>query len=579
MYQVYFVHQDTVYETEGGLLSQVCADAGFPLNLVCGGHGTCGKCRVDILKNGVRESVLACHETVESDLKVWLTEEQVSRSASIMTEGVTGYRTALSPSVSKECRTKRELTPEHCGAYLSGCSVPVLRRFAALSADNAVKEVTFVRCQDTILSVEPGDTTGQLYGAAVDIGTTTVVLYAYDLGSGDLLATESALNGQIACGADVISRILHTLEASGGVEELNHYILDTINSLLHTVEKQVPGFCENLYHMVLCGNSTMQHLFLGLHPAGLSVDPFVNITADTVRCSGAETGLAMSPYGMVEFLPLLGGFVGADTSAVLLTLPEDAENCLMIDLGTNGEIAVGGHGVYKVASTACGPALEGGNIACGMRGTTGAIEKISLQDGRVSCKVIGDAEPRGLCGSAIIDAVAELLRAGIVDESGRLLTAEEYAESHPGSPLLAHMRDLSEFDPAFFFAEGSHPVYISQKDIRQIQLAKSSIHSGCVTLLAENGLEPGDVSALYLAGAFGNYIDIDNALYIGLLPAVPRDRIRSIGNGAGQGVRLGLLDQSHLERCRRLAERAEHVELATNPRFMEEYIMNMNFWI
>lgn len=579
MYRVHFVRQDVVYETEGGLLSQVCADAGYPLNLVCGGHGTCGKCRVEVLRNGAREQVLACHEKVESDLEVWLTDEQVSRSAAIMTAGTTGHAITLAPSVSKECRSKRELIPEHCGAYLSGCGVSVLRRFAALAADSAVKDVTFVRSGDTVLTVEAGDTTDRLYGAAVDIGTTTVALYAYDLNTGKLLATESALNGQIARGADVISRILHTLQTPDGVEELNRYVLETINGLLHTVEQQVPGFCRDLYHMVLCGNSTMQHLFLGLHPAGLSVDPFVNVTADLVRCSGATSGLDMNPDGVTEFLPLLGGFVGADTAAVLLTLPEEAENCLMIDLGTNGEIAVGGRGGYTVASTACGPALEGGNIACGMRGTTGAIEKISLRDGQVRLQVIGGGEPQGLCGSAIIDAVAELLRCGIVDESGRMLTAEEYAESHPGSPLLAHLRNLDEFDPAFFFTEGAHPVYISQKDIRQIQLAKSSIHSGCVTLLAENGLEPGDVTTLYLAGAFGNYIDIDNALYIGLLPAVPRERIRSIGNGAGQGVQLGLLDWSHLERCRRLPMGVTHLELAASPRFMEEYIMNMNFWI
>ena len=579
MYRIHFVRQDVTYETEGGLLSQVCADAGYPLNLVCGGHGTCGKCRVEVLRDGVRGSMLACREMVESDLEVWLTDEQVSRSASIMTEGSTGHRVVLTPSVSKDCHSKQDLLPEHCGAYLSGCSIPVLRRFSTLAADASVSEITFVRSGDAVLTVEPGNTTGRLFGAAVDIGTTTVALYAYDLTTGKLLATESALNGQIARGADVISRILHTLQTPDGVEELNHYVLETINGLLHTVEEQAPGFCKDLYHVVLCGNSTMQHLFLGLHPSGLSVDPFVNVTADMVRCSGAESGLDMAPAGVTEFLPLLGGFVGADTAAVLLTLPEEAENCLMIDLGTNGEIAVGGHGTYKVASTACGPALEGGNIACGMRGTTGAIEKVSLQDGQVRIKVIGDVEAQGLCGSAIIDAVAELLRAGIVDESGRMLTAEEYAEIHPDSPLLPRLRNLDEFDPAFFFTEGEHPVYVSQKDIRQIQLAKSSIHSGCVTLLAENGLEPGDVTTLYLAGAFGNYIDIDNALYIGLLPAVPRERIRSIGNGAGQGVRLGLLDRSHLERCRRLPEHVEHLELATSPRFMEEYIMNMNFWI
>ncbi len=576
MYQVHFVRQNTTVETNGGLLSQVCAEAGYPLDLVCGGRGTCGKCRVEILRGGERTSVLACQEQVTSDLEVWLTDEQISRCASIMTGGTTGNRISLAPSVSKICRTRRELLPDHCGAYLSGCGLPVLRRFSALMADDTVKEVTFIQYGDTVLDVEPGDTTQTLYGAAIDIGTTSLALYAYDLLTGELLAAESALNGQIACGADVISRILHTLQNPGGLTELNHYVLETINGLLHTVEQQVPGFCKNLYHAVLCGNSTMQHLFFGLHPKGLSVDPFVNITADRIHCSGSLAGLHMAPAGTVDFLPLLGGFVGADTTSVLLTLPEDADRCLMIDLGTNGEIAVGCGGHYQVASTACGPALEGGNIACGMRGTSGAIEKISLRDGQIHLQVIGNTEPKGLCGSAIIDAVAELLRAGIIDESGRMLTAEEYAQDHPDSPFLTHLRSLEPFNPAFFFTSGEDPVYISQKDIRQIQLAKSSIYSGCITLLGEAGLVPEDVVDLYLAGAFGNYIDIDNALYIGLLPAVPKERIHSIGNGAGQGVRMALLDREYLEHCRRLPEKTTHLELAANPRFMEEYIMNMN---
>ena len=178
MYRIHFVRQDVTYETEGGLLSQVCADAGYPLNLVCGGHGTCGKCRVEVLRDGVRGSMLACREMVESDLEVWLTDEQVSRSASIMTEGSTGHRVVLTPSVSKDCHSKQDLLPEHCGAYLSGCSIPVLRRFSTLAADASVSEITFVRSGAAVLTVEPGNTTGRLFGAAVDIGTTTVALYA-----------------------------------------------------------------------------------------------------------------------------------------------------------------------------------------------------------------------------------------------------------------------------------------------------------------------------------------------------------------------------------------------------------------
>lgn len=578
MYQIHFVNQNVTYETAGGVLSTVCAEAGFPLNLVCGGSGRCGKCRVEILRGGVRETVLACKTQVDGDLSVYLDEGQLSHAgAEIMTEGVLLQRSALRPAVTRRTLSRRELLPEHCGAYLRQCRLPVLRRFSALAADPAVQQMTLTCYRDEVIAVEAGEAGGGLFGGAVDIGTTTVALYLYDLAAGRPVYTGSALNRQIACGADVISRILHAQQSPEGLRELNGQILEGINALLAEAEETCPGLRAGLFHMVLCGNSTMQHLFLGLNPAGLAVDPFVNVTADVVRCSGEESGLDMAPGGVVEFLPLLGGFVGADTAAVLLTLPEDTEGCLMVDLGTNGEIAVGGSAGYRVASTACGPALEGGNIACGMRGAAGAIERVSLRDGQVRLQVIGGGTPRGLCGSAIIDAVAELLRAGILDESGLMCTADEYARRCPGSGLAAHLGATGEGITAFFFTRGEHPVYLSQQDVRQIQLAKSAIYSGCVTLLAESGIAPEDVSNLYLAGAFGNYIDVDQALYIGLLPPVPRERIRSVGNGAGQGARLCLLDSAHLDRCETLPARVEHIELAASPRFMEEYIMNMNF--
>lgn len=579
MYQIQFPNQNAACETEGGLLSKVCADAGFPLNLVCGGRGRCGKCQVEILRNGQRETVLACKTEVDSDLTVYLTDGQLSHAAAeIMTEGRALRQSQLRPAVSKRCLSRQELLPEHCGAYLRRCALPVLRRFSALISDPEVREITLTYYREELIAAEPGDTTGRLFGAAVDIGTTTVALYLYDLASGQPVYTGSALNRQIACGGDVISRILHAQQSAEGLAELNRQILEGLNVLLAEAEGGHPGLRESLYHVVLCGNSTMQHLFLGLNPSGLAVDPFVNVTADVVRCSGEEAGLDMASGGVVEFLPLLGGFVGADTTAVLLTLPEDSADCLMIDLGTNGEIAVGGTAAgYRVASTACGPALEGGNIACGMRGANGAIEKVSIQDGEVRLKVIGGGVPQGLCGSAIIDAVAELLRAGVLDDSGLMLTAEEYGKSHPGSPLTARLGKREDGVTVFYFTQGEHPVYLSQQDVRQIQLAKSAIYSGCVTLLAESGLEPEAVTSLYLAGAFGNYINVDNALYIGLLPGVPRDRIHSVGNGAGQGARLCLLDSAHMDRCEPLAARVEHVELAASPRFMEEYILNMNF--
>ena len=578
MYCIKLPNQNTAFETPGGAtISQSCAAAGFPMDLVCGGRGTCGKCAVQIERNGIRETVLACRTVVDCDMTVYLEEQQLTRDASIVTEGRSAHRARFSPAISKRCFSKEELLPSHCGSYLKSASIGFMRNFSRLISDSSPEKITLVSFRGELLAAEPGDTAALLYGGAIDIGTTSVVLYAYDLNTGALLNTVSALNGQIVRGADVISRILHTQQSEDGLSELNGYIRDTICTLLDQTEEKIPGFRSRLYHLVLCGNSTMQHLFLGLDPYGLSLAPFVNITADAVRCSGAEAGIEMPEGGVVEFLPLLGGFVGADTTAVLLTLPTGTGPCLMVDLGTNGEIAVGSSAGYRVASTACGPALEGGNIACGMRGMEGAIERVSLQDGKLTCRVIGGTEPLGLCGSAIIDAVAELRRAGIIDETGRLLPRDEFLAEHPDSPLADYLGEAGEYNTAFYFTRGDRPVYLSQHDVRQIQLAKSSIFSGCMTLLEEAGLSPDQLDALYLAGAFGNYIDIDRALEIGLLPPVPRERILSIGNGAGQGVQMCLLDQGEMDRCKALPASVEHVELATNPKFMETYIMNMNF--
>lgn len=573
-FNIKFVNQKKDITVEGGTLADACALAGFPLNLVCGGKGTCGKCSVTVKRNGKLQKVLACKTIVDRDEEVYLEASDYEHKGSVLTKSnLKGLN--IAPSVKKVYRSKVSLEPEHCGAFLENVSVPVMRKFAAMSSAFDFEGCTFVYFLDDIIDIQEGDTTDKCYGAAIDIGTTTVVVYLYDLVSNKLISTKSGLNKQIVHGADVITRNVFVQEKTENLSEMRELIRDTINEMLEEAADE--NVRENLYHMVLCGNSTMQHLFYGLNPANLGVSPFANITAQAVFSKGKEMELHCAKEAVIEFLPLLGGFVGADTAAVILTLENTDSKYLMVDLGTNGEIAVGNYDGFFVSSTACGPALEGGNIACGMRGTNGAIEKISLADDKVELKVIGNTMPVGLCGSAIIDAVAELRRVGLVDEAGTLLSAEEYEKIHPGSSFTARLKEVEEYNLAFYFTEGEKPVYLCQQDIRQIQLAKSSIYSGCVTLLGEYGIDVDKVDALVLAGAFGNYIDIDNALSIGLLPPVAREKIISIGNGAGQGVQSILLDKSFREKLEQIPKKTTHVELAENPNFMDEYILNMNF--
>lgn len=625
-YQVYFINQKKTLTVDGGTVAASCKKAGFPLNLVCGGNGTCGKCAVNIKYNTKQEiqKVLACQTNITEDMTIYLEKSDYVQKASVLTKSVP-LELELRPSISKKYLTKKEILAKlkkegtffqqdiksqgipsqntnapdiqfqnvasqdmksqnninfpNANFWNSQVLLPIMQKFATLNADRNFSGCTLVYFQEQIIGIEDGDTTTCCYGAAADIGTTTVALYIYNLNTGKLVTVKSALNKQTIYGADVISRNATVRDNPEMLLNMREAIVDTLNEMFTEAVSEYPDLKDNIYHVVLCGNSTMQHLFYGLNPYYLGVNPFANITKEAIITPGKEAGLQCNENSIVEFLPLLGGFVGADTTSVLLTLTKEKKKYLMVDLGTNGELAVGSYPDFLVASTACGPALEGGNIACGMRGTTGAIEKISLKNNRLTYKVIGDTEPKGLCGSAIIDAVAELRRVGLIDETGTLLGPDEYRRINPFSPLIKHLHEAEEYNMVFYFTESSEkkpPVYISQKDIRQIQLAKSSIYSGCIALLEEANISLEQVDALILAGAFGNYIDIDNALSIGLLPNITREKIISIGNGAGQGVQSLLLDKSYRFRAKQISQNCTHLSLAENKKFMDEYIKNMN---
>jgi uncharacterized 2Fe-2S/4Fe-4S cluster protein (DUF4445 family) len=323
----------------------------------------------------------------------------------------------------------------------------------------------------------------------------------------------------------------------------------------------------------------MQHLFFKLRPDRLGTRPFTSITKDYVQCFGEDTDLNYPDRCKILFLPLLGGFVGADTTAVLLAAGNKDSFKLVVDLGTNGEIAAGSKDVYIVASAACGPALEGGNISCGMRGTVGAVEHFKIEEDSCVLDVIGDAEPEGICGSGIIDITAEMLRNSIIDNTGKMLTSNEYKELNPESSLFRNLRTIDGENCFMIYEsrdESERKIFMTQKDVRQVQLAKSAICSGCLAVLKALGKSSSDVEEAMVAGAFGSYINMHNALYIGLLPhGLPE--IKSIGNGAGKGASMFLLDRKMKEICNNITDASSHYELADDNYFSVEYIRNMNF--
>ena len=576
-YKISFINQKlTIEAEEGTTISKSCEMAGFPLDLVCNGRGTCGKCKVTIEKNNEKSIVLACTTKIKSDLNIYLNLSDYNRKANILETNTIDDSYEFKPSVTKIYVDIKNIKKENSGEYLRGCDLNILKKFSDLIHQHDCKGITFIMFENYIIDMQLNDTTAYLYGAAVDIGTTSVVVYIYDLNTGKSLKTYSNLNMQISFGADVISRIYYA-DNKTGLDELTSKIIQTINNMVNKADFELSYFKDNLYNIVLCGNSTMQHLLFNLRPDSLGVSPFVNIINDYIECWGSDLSINCANRCKIVFLPLLGGFVGGDTTSVLLTVESDDKDKLIIDLGTNGEIAVGNMNRYIVASTACGPAFEGGSIECGMRGSNGAIQNFKIEDDKVRIRVIGDTYPIGICGSGIIDITCELLRENIIDNTGRMATKEEFVSKRPESELCENLTPINGINSFVIFSHDDRKVYITQKDIRQVQLAKSSIYSGCTSLIEAYGTRLEDLDEIVIAGAFGNYIDVDNAISIGLLPSIDKSKITSIGNGAGKGVCMHLLNKDMKKKCDEIVKNSVHYELANDQKFTDGYIMNMNF--
>jgi uncharacterized 2Fe-2S/4Fe-4S cluster protein (DUF4445 family) len=587
----------------GTLLSEACIDAGIFLDLVCGGEGICGKCRVLIRQEDRMESVLACRKEVTESITVILPEEALKQQeVPILENGDEVWRLPaghFKPAIQKIYVDKAALTVSSEITHVNRIrqlvtgnqkmmygedltlSYPAMKQLDFHLHNPAVDGFTLVTDRGQVIDIQAGDTTPHLYGAAVDIGTTTLVLYLYDMCTGRLLGVYSDRNPQGFWGADVISRIMHCTTHEVGTNELQHSVIGAINDMIRKAGVAIPGVETNLYHFMVCGNTTMQHLFHGYRPKDLGQSPFRALHHETIESRGMDLGLRCPLNARITFLPLIGGFVGADTTAVLLSVRQDQCKRLIIDLGTNGEIAVGSEERYRAASTACGPAFEGAGLSCGMRASAGAIEGLEVIDGKLVVRIIGDGLAAGICGSGVVDLVSVLRRNGILESSGRLLDRSTFQQRHSQNELaerLIKVEGLNAFMAVSPDESTSNKgVYVTQKDIRQIQLAKSAIYTGCLMLLERSGIKGEELDEILLAGAFGNYIHIGNAQQIGLLPQFKGVLTRSVGNAAGTGVQRALLDQREEIRSRELADRVIHVELAADPEFQAKYLSHLAF--
>lgn len=595
MVKVRIEPQGIVGETrkDGERLSDVLDRAGVSLETVCGGRGKCGQCRV-IVREGeaapteedrkaisqddlVKGSRLACALRVLSDMVVEIPTESARNKQVILEEAIA--RVDLKPAVRTFVLSVPKASLEHQVSDLERVRYALSRhsetrfRFSLRtlkSLPTAIRSsdrLRLVARGDEVLDILPGYENG-VYGIAVDIGTTTVVAYLIDLNSGDCVSVSSRMNPQIAHGDDVISRITFALRNPEGAGILQNQITACINEL---VGECCAGACvdrEEVFEVVVVGNTAMHHLFFGLDTSNLGRSPFVPVTSDPVEARSADLGIGIGVGGYVYSLPNVAGFVGADHMGVLLAsrLWESERTQMVIDIGTNGEISVGGRSGVASTSCAAGPALEGANIRSGMRATTGAIDHLKIsEDFEVTYSTINGGRPRGLCGSAVVDAVSEMFRAGIIGPNGRI-------RKDMGIKGVQVVNGETHFVLAPPEESGSgQAVSITQKDIGEVQSAKAAMYAGATILMEVMGVCQDDLDAILLAGAFGNYISPKSAMGLGVFPEVPLSKVKQIGNAAGSGAKIALLNEDARDQALQLARRIKFIELAARPEFQDRF--------
>jgi uncharacterized 2Fe-2S/4Fe-4S cluster protein (DUF4445 family) len=579
---------------------EAASAAGLPLQTPCGGQGRCGKCLVQVRgaaegPTAVEQAVLtgeqiadgwrlACQARVAGEAEVTVPESSLLVEHRIMVEGAE-REVEVRPNIAKTALQLPRPSAEDARADVTrlldalGGAVRAPERAGALqSLPGVLREsrfhVTAVTAGGELLAVEPGDTSDNCYGLAVDIGTTTVVAYLCHLPSGKCVASAADLNSQAQYGDDVISRIGYAGSAGDGLGALSRAVVAVVNGLVERACGEAGVSPEAIYELSVVGNTCMGHLFLGVPPAGLGSLPFAPAFRSARAVRAIDLGIAVNPGALVYLVPSIGGFVGSDTVGVILAGELDRSDHLRVavDIGTNGEIVAARDGEIYAASAAAGPAFEGARISQGMRAALGAIDRVEIGED-VSYHVIGEVAPRGLCGSGLVDAVAELVRLGIVTEAGRMLSRREAS----GLPEKVAERLVGKGAEVRFVlawpdeAWGGEGVAVTAGDVRETQLAKAALYGGMELLLEELGARPGDIEELLLAGAFGNYIRRESAVGIGLIPALRADRIRSIGNGAGVGARLVLCSTEERRRAEEIARRVQHVDLSARKDFYDRF--------
>jgi uncharacterized 2Fe-2S/4Fe-4S cluster protein (DUF4445 family) len=585
-------------------LLELANRAGAGIEAACGGKGRCGKCRVKISGDasppdeserellGAEKSEscrLACQTYVKGPASVWIPEASRLHRQVILTAG-SDYNVELDPGVRtldiqvplpdlQDPSADRERMLDTLNRAWDGdpgieweTPLSILRGLEGkLRSDSGRLSVTADR-EGKILDIRPGNAAACL-GLAVDLGTTTVVVYLVDLFDGKVLGVQADMNPQVADGEDVVSRISLCQQAPENLTRHSRMVRECIARLAADVCREAGADPGRIFDCTVVGNTAMHHIFLGLNPAHLAMAPYTPVVSAGLTVRSAELDLGLAKEARVYLPPVKAGFVGADAVAMAMALDADQtdEPTLMVDLGTNGEIVLATRDRILCCSTAAGPAFEGGHILWGMRGAPGAVDGVRLApaDGAPELSVIGGLAPRGICGSGLVSLVSQLVAAGAVTPDGA------FAPGIP-SPRLREGPGGSEFVLAVAQETGTgRDLVLTHRDLAQLQLAKAAIHAGISLMMDEMGVSR--ISRVLLAGAFGNYLDPADACGIRMLPGVTADRVTAVGNAAGAGAVMALVSRAQRTRARTLVDQMEYLELAVHPRFNEAYLDGMAF--
>lgn len=572
---------------------------GLAIDSTCGGHGTCKKCKIQVLEGEVPVSRLdiraftpeqlkdgwrlACVSRANSNLKIDVPPLATRPKAA--TVGV-GRQVILRPGVQKrfvqltepslhDQRTDLDRLRDGASDLEFDADLTVLRTLPTILRSSNF-QVTAVVVGNKLIAVEAGDTSEQNYAIGIDLGTTTVVATLLDLVTGTPMAVKSMLNKQQPFGADVISRISATMMDPQAAGLMQKAALDTFNELISEVCSEAGISSNQVYATSIAGNATMVQLLLGVDPEPVGVAPFITASQTWPIMTAGEIGIDILPTARCYIFPSFGAYVGGDIVAGVLAtgMDRDKRTRLLIDVGTNCEIVLSNGETILSTAAPAGPAFEAASIACGMRAADGAIEVVQITDGDLVLGVIGDATPIGICGSGLVDSVYALHKAGLIDDSGRFVADEVALEIAP--KLASRLVTRDEGDRVFnLYTEGETPVFLSQRDVRELQFAKASIATGWRLLLEELNLKDEDIQQVLLAGSFGSYLSPTSAVGIGLVPKLPVLRIVSAGNVAGEGAKMVLLSDTERHGADALLEEVTYVELSDRADFQEKFFVEL----